>query len=50
VPRFAAVVFPLFIVLAERGENPLADRLVVAVSLPLLGLFTAFFVTGHWVA
>jgi hypothetical protein len=50
VPRFAAVVFPLFIVLAIRGENPLIDRLVVAFSLPLLGLFTAFFVTGRWVA
>ena len=50
LPRFLAVLFPIFMWLAlvceERG---LTDR-VAAVSALGLGLFTAQFATWHWIA
>lgn len=47
--RYVWVLFPAFILLAQWGERPWVDRLVTAVSLLLLGLFTALFANGYWV-
>jgi hypothetical protein len=48
--RYMWVLFPAFILLAEWGEHPWVDKLVTAVSLPLLALFTALYANGYWVA
>lgn len=48
--RYVWVLFPAFVLLARWGERPWFDRLVVAISLTLLGLFTALFANGYWVA
>ena len=48
--RYMWVLFPAFILLAEWGDNPWVDRLITAVSLPLLALFTALYANGYWVA
>ncbi|MBE7531744.1 MAG: hypothetical protein HND44_06860 [Chloroflexi bacterium] len=47
--RYMWALFPAFIVLAKWGGRPWVDRLVTAVSLMLLGLFTALFANGYWV-
>lgn len=47
--RYMWALFPAFIVLAKWGGRPWVDRLVTAVSLLLLGLFTALFANGYWV-
>ncbi len=47
--RYMWVLFPAFIVLARWGGRPWVDRVVTAVSLMLLGLFTALFANGYWV-
>ncbi|HRQ40973.1 MAG TPA: mannosyltransferase family protein [Chloroflexota bacterium] len=47
--RYMWALFPAFIVLAKWGGRPWLDRLVTAVSLMLLGLFTALFANGYWV-
>jgi hypothetical protein len=47
--RYVWVLFPAFILLAQWGGRPWFDRLVTAVSLTLLGLFTALFANGYWV-
>jgi hypothetical protein len=48
--RYMWVLFPAFILLAQWGGRPWFDRLVTAVSLVLLALFTALFANGYWVA
>ncbi len=50
MPRFVLVVFPAFILLALWGRNPLVNSLIVALSLPLLGLFTVLFANWYWLA
>lgn len=47
--RYMWVLFPVYIVLARWGERVWVDRLVTAVSLALLGLFTVLFANGYWV-
>jgi Gpi18-like mannosyltransferase len=47
--RYMWVLFPVFILLAQWGERPWLDRLVTAVSLLGLALFTALFANGYWV-
>jgi hypothetical protein len=51
LPRFLAVLFPLFMWLAlVLGERAVARRLVVTVSTLGLIAFTARYATWHWVA
>ncbi|MBD5603654.1 MAG: glycosyltransferase family 39 protein [Candidatus Eremiobacteraeota bacterium] len=50
MPRFALVLFPMFVVLALWGSRSAVNNAVVAFSLPLLGLFTVLFVNWYWVA
>ncbi len=50
MPRFALVLFPMFMILALWGGKPWVNNAVVAFSLPLLGLFTVFFTDWYWVA
>ncbi|MHB8703481.1 MAG: mannosyltransferase family protein [Candidatus Tyrphobacter sp.] len=50
MPRFGLVLFPMFAILAQWGERPWANNLIVAFSLPLLGLFTVLFANWYWVA
>jgi len=50
MPRFALVLFPLFLVLALWGRRAWVNTAIVAFSLPLLGLFTVLFVNWYWVA
>jgi hypothetical protein len=47
--RYMWVLFPAFILLARWGGRAWVDRLVTAVSLTLLALFTALFANGYWV-
>ncbi len=48
--RFGLVLFPMFAILARWGERPWANNIIVAFSLPLLGLFTVLFANWYWVA
>jgi len=50
LPRFLAVLFPIFMWLAIWCEERRATERAVAVSAIGLGLFTAQFSTWHWVA
>ena len=50
MPRFALVLFPMFAIMARWGERPWVNNLIVAFSLPLLGLFTVLFADWYWVA
>ena len=50
MPRFALVLFPMFAILARWGDRPWVNNLIVAFSLPLLGLFTVLFADWYWVA
>jgi hypothetical protein len=50
MPRFALVLFPMFVVLALWGERHSINNAIVAFSLPLLGLFTVLFANWYWVA
>ena len=50
MPRFVLVIFPAFILLALWGRNPLVNSLIVALFLPLLGLFTVLFADWYWLA
>lgn len=47
--RYMWVLFPAFILLAQWGKRPWADRLITTISLLLLALFTAMFANGYWV-
>ena len=50
MPRFALVLFPMFTLLALWGAKPTVNNVIVAFSLPLLGLFTVLFADWYWVA
>jgi hypothetical protein len=50
MPRFALVLFPMFMMLAVWGTRPAVNNTIVAFSLPLLGLFTVLFADWYWVA
>lgn len=50
MPRFALVLFPMYAILARDGEKPWINNLIVAFSLPLLGLFTVLYADWYWVA
>lgn len=50
VSRFELTLFPPFIVLGLLGRSPVVDRLVQAISVSLLVLFTIVFVRGRWIA
>jgi hypothetical protein len=47
--RYVWVLFPAFILLARWGERTGLDRLITALSLLLLGVFTAMFANWYWV-
>jgi Gpi18-like mannosyltransferase len=50
MPRFALVLFPMFLWLALWGSRSWVNNAIVAFSLPLLGLFTVLFADWYWVA
>ena len=50
MPRFALVLFPMFVVMGLWGSRPSVNNAIVAFSLPLLGLFTVLFADWYWVA
>ncbi len=50
MPRFALVLFPMFAIMALWGGRPRINNAIVALSLPLLGLFTVLFADWYWVA
>ena len=50
MPRFALVLFPMFAILARWGERPWVNNVILAFSLPLLGLFAVLFADWYWVA
>jgi Gpi18-like mannosyltransferase len=50
MPRFALMLFPMFAILARWGERPWINNVILAFSLPLLGLFTVLFADWYWVA
>ena len=50
LPRFLAVLFPLFVWLALVCRTPRRQVLVVAALTLGLGVFTARYATWHWVA
>src|SRR5918992_386026 len=50
LPRFLAVLFPIFMWLALWSEERRATARVTAVSALGLGLFTAQFATWHWIS
>ncbi|MGH7709431.1 MAG: mannosyltransferase family protein [Vulcanimicrobiaceae bacterium] len=50
MPRFALVLFPMFVTLALWGNRSWVNNAIVAFSLPLLGLFTVLFADWYWVA
>lgn len=50
MPRFVLVIFPAFILMALWGRNPLINSAIVALSLPLLGLFAVLFADWYWLA
>jgi hypothetical protein len=50
LPRFLAVLFPIFMWLAVWSEERRATARLAAVSALGLGLFTAQFASWHWVS
>lgn len=50
MPRFALVLFPMFVLFALWGKRPVVNNTILAFSLPLLGLFTVLFADWYWVA
>jgi Mannosyltransferase (PIG-V) len=50
LPRFVAVLFPVFMWLAIVSDERRSTDVVVAVSALGLGLFTAQYATWHWIS
>jgi hypothetical protein len=50
MPRFALVLFPMFVLFGIWGAKSNVNNAIVAFSLPLLGLFTVLFADWYWVA
>ncbi len=48
--RYLLVLFPAFIILAQLGERPWANRVILYSSVALLLFWTGQFVIGGWVA
>jgi hypothetical protein len=48
--RYMWVLFPAFLAMAHWGGRPWVDRLITALSLIGLAIFTALFANGYWVA
>jgi hypothetical protein len=49
LPRYTVVLFPCFLLLGQLGANRHWHRLILIVSAPLLGIYTALFATWYWV-
>lgn len=47
--RYSLSAFPVFFLLAQLGANSHWNRLILIVSAPLLGMYTALFATWYWV-
>lgn len=47
--RYVWILFPAFALLGQWGRSRAVDRLVTAVSIAGLALFTALFAGGYWV-
>lgn len=47
--RYVWVLFPVYILLARWGGNPVVDRVILVLSAIGLGLFTALFANWYWV-
>ena len=50
LPRFVAVLFPIFMWLAVVCHERRSTDLVVGASAVGLGLFTAQYASWHWIA
>lgn len=50
MPRFALVLFPMFVMFGLWGARSSVNNAIVAFSLPLLGLYTVLFADWYWVA
>jgi hypothetical protein len=50
MPRFALVLFPMFVIFALWGGRAWVNNTIVSFSLSLLGLFTVLFADWYWVA
>jgi hypothetical protein len=50
MPRFSAVIFPIYLVLARWADRWWRAALVYSMSTALMILFTARFVTWRWIA
>jgi hypothetical protein len=48
IPRYALVVFPIFLALAKLANNKILFLLFTLYSLIFLIIFTTLFVSGHW--
>jgi hypothetical protein len=48
--RYLFVLFPVFMILAQLGENRWTNRIVLYSSFALLLFWTGQFVLGGWVA
>ncbi len=50
MPRFALVLFPMFMMFGLWGARASVNNAIVAFSLPILGLYTVLFADWYWVA
>lgn len=50
MPRYGAVIFPYYMVIAEWADRKWQQFIVFALSILLMILFTTRFVTWHWIA
>jgi len=50
MPRFGLVVFPFYVEAGARATRIWQQILLIALSLALMALFTARFVTWRWIA
>jgi Gpi18-like mannosyltransferase len=50
MPRFALVLFPMFVMFALWGARHTVNNIIVSFSLPILGLYTVLFADWYWVA
>ena len=48
VPRYALILFPLYLMFARIGRRPLVFALLTAWSLLFLAFFSSLFVRGFW--
>ena len=48
VPRYALILFPMYLLMARLGRRPLAFALMTVWSLLFLSFFSSLFVRGFW--